>query len=176
MGEQKVNKLSDKIQRQEFVKSLLKDVQAMEYMLENDWFEDDITRVGAEQEMVLVNSKTLKAAPVAVEVMEKMGDRSWLDTELAKFNLELNLQPQEFKNNCFQLLEEEIRSHLNEISDHLKEFDTELLLTGILPTLRKFDLGMHNLTPMPRYYALMESINEQLVGGSYEIRLEALMN
>ena len=174
MGEQKVNKLSDKIQRQEFVKSLLKDVQAMEYMLDNDWFEDDIMRIGAEQEMVLVNSKTLKAAPVAVEVMEKMGDRSWLDTELAKFNLELNLQPQEFKNDCFHNLEEEIRSHLNEISDHLKDFDTELLLTGILPTLRKFDLGMHNLTPMPRYYALMESINEQLVGGSYEIRLEGI--
>ncbi len=174
MGEQNVNKLDDKAQMQEFMKLLLKDVQAMEYMLSNDWFEDDIIRIGAEQEMVLVNNKTLKAAPIAMEAMEKIGEKPWLDTELARFNLEINLQPQVFEKNCFQLLEQEIRSHLNEINENLETMNAQLLLTGILPTMRKFDLGMHNLTPKTRYKALMEAINEQLNGGAYEIRLKGI--
>lgn len=174
MGEQNVNKLSDKVQMQEFMKLLLKDVQAMEYMLDNDWFEDDVVKIGAEQEMVLVNNKTLKVAPIAMEIMEKIGPKPWLDTELAKFNLEINLSPQLFEKDCFKLLENEVRSHLNEINGALSEMDAQLLLTGILPTLRKFDLGMHNLTPKPRYHALMESINEQLTGGAYEIRLNGI--
>ena len=174
MGEQNVNKLTDKVQMQQFMKLLLKDVQAMEYMLKNDWFEDDVVRIGAEQEMVLVNNKTLKAAPIAMELMERIGEKPWLDTELAKFNLELNLQPQLFEKNCFKLLETEIRSHLNEINTSLEGFDAQLLLTGILPTLRKFDLGMHNLTPKPRYYALMEAINDQLTEATYEIKLNGI--
>ncbi|MCB0641447.1 MAG: CBS domain-containing protein, partial [Phaeodactylibacter sp.] len=47
-------------------------------------------------------------------------------------------------------------------------------LTGILPTLRKFDLEMHNLTPKKRYFALMEAINEQLFGAAYELRLTGI--
>ncbi len=174
MGEHKVEKPGNKLEMQEFMKSLLNDVQAMEYMIDHDWFENDITRIGAEQEMVLVNNKTLKASPVAMELLAKIGEKPWLDTELAKFNLEINLQPQEFKKNCFKVLENEIRSHLNEINANLETFNTQVLLTGILPTLRKFDLNMHNLTPKPRYKALMEAINDQLIGGAYELRLNGI--
>jgi CBS domain-containing protein len=49
-----------------------------------------------------------------------------------------------------------------------------LILTGILPTLRKYDLEMHNLTPKKRYYALMEAINSQLQGNAYELRLSGI--
>ena len=49
MGEQKVSLVSDEQSMQKFVKKLLKDVQALEYMLNNDWFEDDIIRIGAER-------------------------------------------------------------------------------------------------------------------------------
>ncbi|WP_235298125.1 CBS domain-containing protein [Portibacter marinus] len=174
MGDQNVNKVSGKVQMQNFMKLLLRDVQAMEYMLDNDWFENDITRIGAEQEMVLVNNKTLKAAPIAMEAIEKIGERKWLDTELAKFNLEINVNPQEFKKDCFKLVENEIKICLNEINANLEGMDAQLLLTGILPTLRKFDLNMNNLTPKPRYKALMEAINEQLIGGSYELRINGI--
>ena len=53
MGEQRVSMVTDQKQMQHFVKNLLQDVQALEYMLDNDLFEDDITRIGAEQEMCL---------------------------------------------------------------------------------------------------------------------------
>jgi len=49
MGEQRVSILTDKKQMNAFVQKLLNDMEAMEYMLDNNWFENDITRIGAEQ-------------------------------------------------------------------------------------------------------------------------------
>src|SRR5690606_3803987 len=46
-----------------------------------------------------------------------------------------------------------------------------IVLTGILPTLRKYDLDISNLTPKKRYYALMEAINQQMVESNYELNL-----
>ena len=76
---------------QRFVSCLLDDVQALEYMLENDWFESDITRIGAEQEMCLVHNKTYKPATINMQVLERLTDAPWCVTELARFNLETNL-------------------------------------------------------------------------------------
>ena len=92
MGFQKVNTVESQNEMQRFVRALLEDVQAFEYMLSNNWFESDITRIGAEQEMALVDKSTLKPATINMEVLAKMGDQyPWCVTELAKFNLETNL-------------------------------------------------------------------------------------
>ncbi len=174
MGEQRVSKVTDQKQMQKFVKSLLKDVQALEYMLENKWFETGITRMGAEQEMVLVDKKTFKPNYIAMEVLDKMKEYDWVETELAKFNLETNLTPRELTAVCFSQLHKENAEKLDKIQKVLDTMNTSIVLTGILPTLRKFDLDMDNLTPKKRYKALMEAINEQLVGSSYELRLSGI--
>lgn len=158
-------------QLQDFTKHLLRDVYAFEYMLENDWFESGIARIGAEQEMFLVDNKTYKPATINMEVLKKMKNCEWVTTELAKFNLETNLTPREFKGDCLRQMEMENLDYLNKIRDKLKPMDASLILTGILPTLTKMDLEMHNLTPNPRYVALMEAINRQLIGSFYELRL-----
>lgn len=171
MGEQRVSILSDKEDMQKFVKSLLKDVQALEYMLENDWFEKGITRIGAEQEMVMVHNRTQNPACIAMEALDDMKEHDWVETELAKFNLETNLTPRELKSDCFSQMDEENTHNLEIIQQHLDKFDTSYLLTGILPTLRKYHLDLDNLTPKKRYRALMDSMSEQLVGSSFELRL-----
>lgn len=174
MGEQKVSLLQDKDQMQAFVRHLLNDVQALQYMLENDWFESNITRIGAEQEMAMVHHDTLKPATIAVEALKKMKNYDWVETELAKFNLETNLTPRKLSNKCFSQMEKENTGNLSKIKAKLKTMGADIILTGILPTLRKYHLGMHNLTPMKRYFALMESINSQLIGSSYELRLQGI--
>ncbi|MFN8319380.1 MAG: CBS domain-containing protein [Saprospiraceae bacterium] len=174
MGEQKVSLVKDQRQMQKFVKSLLDDVRSFEYMLENDWFENDITRIGAEQEMVMVNLNNYKPACVAIEALEKLKDYEWVGTELAKFNLETNLTPREFTTSCFHDLHTENSDKLNIIQDVLKEMGVSLVLTGILPTLRKYHLTMDNLTPKQRYYALMAAIHNQLQGANFELRLDGL--
>jgi len=171
MGEQKVSLVKSQKQMRTFVKSLLKDVQALEKMLEHDVFEKGITRIGAEQEMVLVHNHNYKAAPIAMDVLESLKQYPYLETELAKFNLEINLDPKVFECDCFSQMEREIEDKLRIISHELDKRDASLMLTGILPTLRKHDLDMHNLTPKRRYAALMEAINRQLIGKDYELRM-----
>ncbi|WP_246141584.1 CBS domain-containing protein [Phaeodactylibacter luteus] len=174
MGEQKVSLVQDEKMMQQFVKKLLKDVQALEYMLEHEWFEDDIVRIGAEQEMCLVHRKTYKPATIAMEALEHMKDYEWVETELARFNLETNLDPRTFTGKCLSELEAENAGKLEKIRERLEVLKAKPILTGILPTLRKYDLEMHNLTPKKRYYALMEAINQQLIGAAYELRLSGI--
>jgi len=174
MGFQKVNTLDNQSEMQHFVRCLLDDVKAFEYMLEHDWFERDITRIGAEQEMCLVDNKTLKPACINMEVMERMTDHPWCVTELAKFNLEVNLNPREFTGTCLSDLEAENTLYLSIIQKVLNDFDASIILCGILPTLRKHDLEMHNLTPKDRYFALMAAIQKHLLGTSFELRVEGV--
>lgn len=161
-------------QMQKFVKSLLADVQALEFMLENGWFESGITRIGAEQEMVMVHKKNMRPACIAMEALDKMKDYPWVETELAKFNLETNLTPRELTGKCFSELEKENHDKLVKIQEKLDELEAQLVLTGILPTLSKHHLEMENLTPKKRYKALMEAIDQQLIGSAFELKLTGI--
>ena len=142
MGEQKVSLVKDEAAMHHFVRNLLRDVQALEYMLENDWFESDVVRIGAEQEMCIVNNKTYKPATIAMEALEQMQEYPWVETELAKFNLETNLLPRVFEGDCLSQLEKENGGKLEKIRAKLKGMNADLILTGILPTLRKYSLTL----------------------------------
>lgn len=174
MGFQKVITADDQSKMMSFVRHLLDDVQAFEYMLENNWFEDDVIRIGAEQEMCLVNNKTFKPATINTEVLARLTDAPWCVTELAKFNLETNLSPREFSGRCLSEMEAENLRYLARIQEVLNDFDASIVLCGILPTLRKHDLDMKNLTPVDRYYALMAAIQKHLLGTSFELRVEGV--
>lgn len=174
MGEQRVSKLNSLKNRHQFFNSLLNDVKALQHMIDHDWFEKDITRIGAEQEMVLVDKKTFKPKTNAMEALDILKDKKWVETELAKFNLEINLDPTELKGKCFANLEKETVKKLDFIRKKIKKLKTSYVLTGILPTLVKTDLDLKNLTPKKRYIALMESINQQLSGTAYELKISGI--
>ncbi len=167
MGQQAYRKASSK---HLFVKSLLSDVEALEYMLKNDWFESDITRIGAEQEIVLVDHKSFRPSLKGPEILEKT-NAEWLVSELAKFNLELNLNPQVFDGPCLKSMETELKENLAYLRQLLHQEDVDYILTGILPTLHKYHLAFENLTPKQRYKDLMNAIHGQLQGNDFELRL-----
>jgi len=173
MGEERVKLASaqGKDEMRNFVRQLINDVEAFEYMLNNNWFEDDVKCIGAEQELCLIN-KHYKPAYKAMDILNDFNP-DWLTTELAKFNLELNLTPQRFEGAAFSKMEAELRANLDELSAAAAKHDTRILLTGILPSLRKFDLDMDKLTPKPRYYALMEAL-KNMRGEDYELRLSGI--
>jgi CBS domain-containing protein len=174
MGEQKVSALSSTREKNEFLNHLLRDVDSLEYMMDNGWFEKDIVRIGAEQEMCLVNTETYKPAPLSMEAIEALPGCDWLETELARFNLEINCDPLVFEKKCFSALEDDIREKLNMINKAIEPMEAQVLLTGILPTFRKFDLGMHNLTPRVRYKNLMNAFQQQLNSRSFEFRMSGI--
>ena len=158
MGEQKVSLVSDGSQMQRFVKNLLQDVEALEYMLENDWFETGPIHIGAEQEMCIIDEH-YKPAPVAMELLEKL-DNDLFTTELAKFNIEANIPPLELKGDCFSRLEEQLDQLVDGAREEARKLNSDIVLSGILPTIRKFDLDIENLTPLDRYHALVKAINK----------------
>ena len=100
MGEERVNVPTNE-SRASFTRSLLEDVQALEYMLKHDWFETDTIRIGAEQEMCLVDKKTLKPTPKNMAVLKRLRDYPWATTEIARFNLESNFSPRTFTHDAF---------------------------------------------------------------------------
>ncbi|MCP9234436.1 CBS domain-containing protein [Lewinella sp. JB7] len=160
MGEEKVN-VPTQDSRSAFTHHLLQDVQALEFMLKHKMFETDTIRIGAEQEMCLVDKKTLKPTPKNMAVLKRLKDYPWATTEIARFNLETNFTPQVFRGDALRKMEEENMKQLRIVKEAAKASNAQLVLTGILPTLRKFDLNLENLTPKPRYLALIEAIKEQ---------------
>jgi CBS domain-containing protein/gamma-glutamylcysteine synthetase len=106
--------------------------------------------------------------------MDLLQDKPWLDTELAKFNLEINLDPRIFTGSALKDMEAETNEKLQIIKTELAHFQSDILLTGILPTLHKNDLESHNLTPRERYKLLVESLSAQLLGQAFELRIQGI--
>lgn len=152
-----------------FSKALLKDLQALEKMLENGLIESGVRRFGCEQEMFLVN-RAWRPAPVAMEVLERL-DGEAFTTELARFNLEMNVEPMMLGGACLSALQESIEELLDTAREAASEEGADVVLAGILPTLGKSDLTLDNISPMPRYYALNESLT-RMRGKAYRLQIQ----
>ncbi|MFK7972596.1 MAG: CBS domain-containing protein [Bacteroidia bacterium] len=173
MGDMNVKAVKDKKDLHAFVKCLLKDVHALERMLQDDWFESDIVRIGAEQEMCLVDPVTRKPTALNLEMLKKV-DNEAFTTELAMFNMEANLSPQVFKGKALSDMHNELKGLLENALKVVQAEGVELAFTGILPTLRKSDVDISKLTPVPRYHALMDGLKQMRGNDFFELRLDGL--
>lgn len=171
MGEHNITAGIDDRKRAAFMRALLTDLRALERMLDQGSFERGVQRIGAEQEMFLVD-RDLRPAGVATEVLHDADDPR-LTTEIAQFNLEANLTPRGFQGDCFRQLEGELEQVLGVTRTAAQQHGADVLLTGILPTLRGSDLGLENLSPGPRYHELNRVVTE-LRGGSFLIHIKGL--
>lgn len=155
MGEHRITNTPNELESQMFLRSLLNDLTALERMLEGTEF-DTTSRIGAEQEMFLVD-RTMRPAPVNVDVLAQGLDPR-LTTEIGRFNLEANLTPREFRGACFRDLERELHEVVDAARRAARLSKAEILLAGILPTIRVDDLSIENLTPHPRYRELNRTV------------------
>ena len=64
----------------------------------------------------------------------------------------------------------ELLDRLREVAAH---HDTQVVLTGILPTLRQRDMSLAAMTPKPRYKALNE-VMTAMRGGTFRLRLRGV--
>ena len=92
--------IDDEILARSFKQALLTDLAALEQMLVQGLVDDITPRIGAEQEMFLVDSQ-LRPAPVALEVLSRL-KHSQFTTEMGKFNIEVNLKPALFGGGCLR--------------------------------------------------------------------------
>src|SRR5437762_10125743 len=106
MGEHNVEQEVDQKKAQAFMKAVLDDLRALAFMLESGYVESGVTRIGAEQEMFLID-RDLRPAPLSLEVLEQTKDPR-LTTEIARFNLEANLNPRLLTGSCLSEMEREL--------------------------------------------------------------------
>jgi CBS domain-containing protein len=171
MGEHNVEQQVDEKKAQAFMKALLEDLRALAFMLEQERIESGVNRIGAEQEMFLVD-RDLRPAPISQEVL-RLADDPRLTTEIARFNLEANLTPLDLTKNCFSRMEAELQDVLGVVGTSGESLGAKVLLAGILPTLQKSDLVLENLTPLPRYQELDRGVI-RLRGGPLSIHIKGL--
>ncbi len=164
MGSKDVQIAVDQQELRVFTQALLRDVRALERMLDTGLIESGVRRIGLEQEMFLVD-EVHRPAPVAVEALERIEDPR-VTSEIGRFNLECNAEPLLFGGDCLRRMDEQITELIDIVRDAVSGLDARPVLTGILPTLRKSDLTLENMVPEPRYYALNEALT-RLRGGPY---------
>ncbi|GLU42806.1 CBS domain-containing protein [Allomuricauda sp. NBRC 101325] len=171
MGEHIASSAFDEQERKAFVQHLIDDIRALERMIQCGMIEDDIIRIGAEQEMCLVNSD-YRPAPISMDVLKALDDYHFT-TEFAKYNVEANLDPMTLESACFTGMEEQLRGLLKKVQHSSKAFDAKIILTGILPSISKDELGMDFMTPIPRYYRINDVLRKWR-GDDFSVRIKGV--
>ena len=170
MGDQNVKREHDEAALRRFTRQLIQEVRALEHMVREGLFETDVRRIGAEQELFLVD-EAWQPAPVNVAALEANTDER-LVAELTRFNLEFNLHPLRFGGDCLSQMERQAEEVLAYTRDLVKKATgAEVVMAGILPTIHLSDMTLDNMTPSPRYYALNDAIAALRDGpGQFQIR------
>jgi CBS domain-containing protein len=171
MGEHEVQTEADAEALRTFTRALLDDLTALEEMLAAGVIESGPRRIGAEQEMFFVDAQ-MRAAPIAMEVLSGLRDPRFT-TEMATFNLEANLTPLVLRGDCLRRLEGEVNEVLALARRAARGHHADVVLTGILPTLRQTELTADRLTPSPRFVALNQALM-RLRGGAFHVHIDGL--
>ncbi|MEZ4841222.1 MAG: CBS domain-containing protein, partial [Flavobacteriaceae bacterium] len=107
------------------------------------------------------------------KILEKIKDPHFA-TELALFNLEVNLDPVELSGRCFSSLEKQLKALLAKAYTVAESVDdNKILLSGILPTLKKKDLILENMTPFERY-KIINDVLRSIRGDDFKLRIRGV--
>lgn len=156
---------------QRFTRRLLDDLVALEHLLRSGAIEEGVRRIGAEQELFLVD-RAWSPARCNLDLLEQIDDPAFT-TELGRFNLEINLDPLEFRGDALREMERTLEAKLAVLREVADRHGVHVALCGILPSMRKSDLGGDAMTPLPRYHALDAAMTAERRGG-YELHIKGL--
>ena len=158
-------------QSEKFTRQLLTDMQALNKMLESGMIESGVKRIGAEQELYIIDD-TWRPSPSVYELLQDLDDPRFT-VEIAKFNIEINLDPIVFGGNCLSVFEEDINRMISRLRKAAADKGLKIIMVGILPTIRKSDLVSENLVEHPRYKVLCSVLNlERTI--PYELRIRGV--
>ncbi|WP_421823721.1 CBS domain-containing protein [Flagellimonas oceanensis] len=169
MGEHIKKSAFDEEERKVFVQQLIDDIQALENMIQNGLIEDDAVRIGAEQEMCLIKND-YRPSSNSLDIIKDLDDGHYT-TEFATYNIEANLDPFKLEKDCFSVVEGQLTGLVDKVKKTASKHNTKVLLTGILPTISKDELGMDYMTPIPRYYRINEVLKAWR-GNDFTVRIK----
>ncbi|MFI5965817.1 glutamate--cysteine ligase [Streptomyces asoensis] len=162
MGEKVVAGAFDLSDRQHYRDKLQRCLTGLERLLAQKRFDRPKNLMGLEIELNLAGADG-QPRMLNGQVLERIASRDF-QTELAMFNLEVNIAPHRLGGRVFDRLAEEIRTSLAYAHRKAGEVDAGIVMIGILPTLDRDDLVSSNLSEVDRYTLL----NDQIVAARGE--------
>ncbi|MCU0668241.1 MAG: glutamate--cysteine ligase [Myxococcota bacterium] len=126
--------------------------------------------VGFELEAWLVDHG-LVPAPVNDAYLATLAD-PLVVPELSRFNVELNGTPCGLGGTAFSALAEELEGTWRRCLDVSHRMDAALVMIGILPTIRRSDLTLANVSALRRYAALYEQIMRLRAGRPVQLDID----
>ncbi|MFJ9867067.1 glutamate--cysteine ligase [Streptomyces sp. NPDC101165] len=162
MGEKVVAGQFDLSDRQRYREKLQKCLAGLERLLVEKRFDRPKNLMGVEIELNLAGPDGMPKM-LNGQVLERIASRDF-QTELARFNLEVNIAPHRLGGRVFDRLAEELRTSLAYADRKAGEVDAGIVMIGILPTLEPDDVVSANLSEADRYTLL----NDQIVAARGE--------
>ncbi|NGO14244.1 glutamate--cysteine ligase [Streptomyces sp. HC44] len=148
--------------RQRYRGKLRQCLAGLERLLAENRFDRPKNLMGLEIELNLADPDGMPRMMNA-QVLERIASRDF-QTELAMFNLEVNIAPHRLGDRVFDRLAEELRTALAYAHRKANEVDAGIVMIGILPTLARDDLISANISDVDRYTLL----NDQIVAARGE--------
>jgi gamma-glutamyl:cysteine ligase YbdK (ATP-grasp superfamily) len=143
-------------QRQRYREKVRQNLDVFERMLSQSSFEFDRPMTGMEIELNLVDD-TYRPKFANAEVLEEIADPGY-QTELARYNIELNVPPRPLPGDAAIELEDEMRASLNLASAAAEKRGAHIVAVGILPTIMPEHFQGEWISANNRYTALNDSI------------------
>ena len=162
MGEEIADEEFSPSDYDEYHSSLAKETEILEMWISEGRLRDDRAFAGFEQEAWLLNDR-FDPAPLN-ETFIETAKSDMVSAELAKFNVELNVEPLELHGSCIQEFHDELEENWKYCSEIAERIGSKLTMIGILPTVRDEDLIIENMSGLNRYKALNEQVMQARKG------------
>ena len=107
-----------------FINQLTNDIELLERLISKNLLED-YDRIGAEQEFCLID-ENFRANPINQQIVKKVKRHGFV-TEIAKFNMELNIEPIDLGATALRKMEEVLMQKMNNLIKILKYFDNNTI-------------------------------------------------
>jgi hypothetical protein len=140
-------------------------------MLREARFDPERRSVGLEIELNLTDELG-DPAMLNAQALTAIADPDF-QTELGRFNVEINVPPRLLDGDAFTELEAGVRRSLNHAEERARTVGAHMMLIGILPTVAEQHLTRDSFSDNPRY----ELLNEQIFaarGEDLEISIEGI--
>jgi gamma-glutamyl:cysteine ligase YbdK (ATP-grasp superfamily) len=156
MGDEVEATVFSREDRQKYRDKVKRCLDVFARMLAESRFDPDRRSIGLEIELNLTE-ETGDPALANTHVLELIADEDF-QTELAQFNIEINIPPRTLEGAVFAELEETVRRDLNHGEEQARKAHAHMMIIGILPTLTEELLNGTVLSANPRYALLNEQI------------------
>ncbi|MEJ2328938.1 MAG: glutamate--cysteine ligase [Gammaproteobacteria bacterium] len=154
----------------EFSRRLQEETDLLRQMLSDNAFDQSEPVAGYELEAWLTDAEG-RPSPSNDRFLELLGDPEVV-AELALFNIELNGPPRKLTGHALSQMQSDLEARWGRCIETAGHMGLNLIAIGTLPTVRRDDLCLENMSQLKRYQALNNQVLRLREGRPIELDIE----